>query len=96
MNNDLETIYKQFKNMYEAAKDAALVKRDLNIQNGSDISLEIKKCNDTIDDCNKKLEMGDIIFRFILLHYLKNNYDKPIDLDYIFSKIQFKLTSKPK
>lgn len=96
MTNDLETIYKNFRNMYEAAKDAAMVRRDLNIRNGNDISKEIEKCDNIIDDCNKKLEIGDIIFRYILLNYLKNNYDKPIDLDYCFSKIQFELTSKPK
>lgn len=96
MNEDLETIYRRLKDTYEYAKDVALITRDLNIQQGSNITKEVDTCHLKIKDCDNKLEMIDIIFRYIILNYAKEFYNKPIDLEYVFSKVEFKLSGAPK
>lgn len=96
MINDLLTIYNNIRNMYEISKDEALVIRDLNISKGSNISEEIKKCDDRINDYDKKLEIIDIVFRFIILQYIKGNNNQPIDINETFDKFKFELIMSPK
>lgn len=97
MNKDLQTIYEDIKDFYILAKDAALIVKDLNIKNGCNIDEETKKYQLIVDQCNEKLEMIDIIFRYIILFSgIRLENKKPIDIQDVFDKTSIGLMSQPK
>lgn len=91
MKKDKENFYKlylDFKNFYETSKDAALVKKDLEIEEGVDKDIAEKEYNENIKRLDLQLKTIDSFMYYIVQNLGAHHSD---NLDIIMQENIFKI-----